>query len=95
MNPMKQGYIANFTNISELRLYTQKAIYSAIFSNVPEDESYNSSKDKFDDWKTRFLTEFGKLTDEERLQAGHQKEDFIHTASFSGKCIWKLLYFFR
>ncbi|XP_060554639.1 degenerin mec-10-like [Ruditapes philippinarum] len=84
MNPMKQEYIDNFTNISELNLYTQQAIYSAIFSNEPEEELYNNTKDKFDDWKTRFLTEFEKLTDEERLKAGHQKEDFIHSASFSG-----------
>lgn len=90
---MKQEYIENFTNISELNLETQREIYSVIFSkHVPEEEylEYNSTKDKFDDWKTRFLTEFGKLTNQDRLKAGHQKRDFIHSATFSGNVYFLL-----
>ncbi|XP_045198886.2 degenerin mec-10-like [Mercenaria mercenaria] len=91
MNPMKQSNIDNFTNISYVNTMTGQAIRSEVLANIPEislDEraakEYNDTRDRFDNWTTRFLTEFGKLTDEERLAVGHQKEEFIHSATFSG-----------
>jgi hypothetical protein len=102
MNPMRVSQIFKYDNI--VKVFTGKFLtdfeeylddYEFLDNydeNFIHDHAY--TRDRFHAWKSRFLTEYRELTAENRSNAGHQKEDFIHSAVFSGKFNIFLFLFF-
>ncbi|XP_053398354.1 degenerin mec-10-like [Mercenaria mercenaria] len=90
MNPLKYTHIFDYDTLTKIDLQQWVADYegdtSWLNDYINEDvlEEHNSTRDKYDAWKSRFLTEFRNLSAENRSAVGHQKEDFIHSAVFSG-----------
>ncbi|XP_045198345.2 amiloride-sensitive sodium channel subunit gamma-2-like [Mercenaria mercenaria] len=94
MNPLKLSHLSDFETLWEIDNYQYIADNkddwglsdSYLSQYLGEDvlEDHNNTRDKYDAWKTRFLTEFRNLSAENRSNVGHQKEDFIHSAVFSG-----------
>ncbi|XP_060606461.1 degenerin mec-10-like [Ruditapes philippinarum] len=91
MNPIRFSQIAKYENIMKVIVGKSFADYEEYFDyeyldeyneNILQDHAY--ARDTFHAWKSRFLTEYRKLSAKNKSTAGHQKEDFIHSAVFSG-----------
>ncbi|XP_060606460.1 degenerin mec-10-like [Ruditapes philippinarum] len=91
MNPIRFSQIAKYENIKKVIVGKTFADYKEYFDyeslenydeNILQDHSH--ARDTFHAWKSRFLTEYRKLSAENKSNAGHQRKDFIHSAVFSG-----------
>ena len=97
MNPIKFSEFQKFDTLQNVKDELFQAdnkeyydFYDQETLNEHISEEFETSRDMYDAWKRRFLTEFRKLPVENVSRAGHQKDVFIHRAVFSGKLNYHL-----